>query len=222
MGNHHHPVPGQLTVQLQEVCALGHGAKGAKVSGPWGSGRWGGSGERGRGGQFKAGCAAGAMPPGAPVTQTRKCMAPLGFRPRAAGTTSQRSRAGTHFSMASMVLSSLSPDPVWGSVVGPWGWALPPPWPLPHHPVSPGGQPPSLPPSTSCPVTCSPTSVCPRSNIWPLDLPSLLSTYSPLSSLLPPTPSSPPRWAPRRRQKAGALGVCSRRGRRRKKMESTA
>lgn len=29
----------------------------------------------------------------------------------------------THFSMASMVFSSLSPDPVWGSAVGPWGWA---------------------------------------------------------------------------------------------------
>lgn len=35
-----------------------------------------------------------------------------------------------------------------------------------------------------------------------------------------PAPSSPARWAPRRGRKAGAQGVCSRRGRRRKKTES--
>lgn len=167
------------------------------------------------------------MPPGAPVTRTRKCMAPLGFMRRTAGTASQL----THFSMASMVFSSLSPDPVWGSAVGPWGWTPSPP----RAPASSPRQPrwaASLSSFTSCPATRSPpTSVRPLPNIWPRRPAPLCcppwhvscSPYSTLSSLHPPSPrSSPPRWAPRRGRKAGTPGVCSRRGRRRKKMESTA
>lgn len=43
MGHHHHAIPGQLAVELQEVGSLCHGAMGAKVSagGPGRRGAWG-------------------------------------------------------------------------------------------------------------------------------------------------------------------------------------
>ena len=151
--------------------------------------------------------------------------------PRTAGTTLPGSLArqvDSLFHGLHGVLQALS-----RSCMGQLGW-VPAAWPrpLPHHPQAGQVEQPLLPCSTSCPATrlSAHLELCPPLTSCPLDLP--LSAVHPgtcLAILTPssgvptpclPQPSSPPRWAPRRRQKAETHGVCSRRGRRRKKMES--
>lgn len=115
-----------------------------------------------------------AQLPGAPVTQIRKWRAPLSIMPHTVGTTLPGAWPGrwTHFSMASIVFSRRSPDPV-----GQLAWdpgARPPsphiPCPLPHHFQS--GQVEWLlfPYSISCPAVIISTylELCPPLNILPL------------------------------------------------------
>lgn len=221
MGHHHHTVPCQLAVQLQEVGSLSDSAVGEQGRVGTGQGQVAGVGGLGEGGAQYAGCACALRSSGALGSQRHPlalCNAQVA-RPYPAARQVHSLLYGFHGVL------QLLPRSCGAAAVGRRGLAslLPPPTPL--HASSPQSAQVEWPPplhSTSGATTplFSYLGLCPLPTIRSLRTTPLCCPPWHLAYPSTPPSSLPPRWATRRAQKAGAQGVCSRRGRRRKKMDS--